>query len=410
MNGARNFEITVLGATGWTATICAHHVAKTQPTNLTWCIAGRSAHKLQQLADNLSSLYPDRKAPEIAIVPSMDDPGLIDLVRNTRVLINGVGPYHRYSTPVVEACAKNGTHYVDFSTETLWIAEMVERFHADAQHSGAVMIPAISLSSAPSDLVAWLIVNATKDDHQDAHVAEVVCSGRLDMIGMQGGSFETVLGVMGKYGIGWQLHGDSWIMTTQQKPASVAKGVSVFGYRSDPVLGPLATSFVAKGNASVVQRSAGLDPQLYGRDFVFKEYMPTSGFFGAALIHVVTKLGIFLLAIPWVRSLLRRLAFAPGTGPDREESRAGEGVEFTAVGYSSLPGTKPVAKARFAYKGALVDISAILAVEAAATLLAVDQNGRWQARGRGLVTPSTLGMPLIERLKSIGVVIDVEVL
>lgn len=35
------------------------------------------------------------------------------LVRRTRVVINCVGPYHLYSTPVVEACAKNGTHYVD---------------------------------------------------------------------------------------------------------------------------------------------------------------------------------------------------------------------------------------------------------------------------------------------------------
>lgn len=35
------------------------------------------------------------------------------LARKTRLLINTVGPYHLYSTPVVEACAKNGTHYLD---------------------------------------------------------------------------------------------------------------------------------------------------------------------------------------------------------------------------------------------------------------------------------------------------------
>lgn len=47
------------------------------------------------------------------------------LVRRTRLVINCVGPYHLYSTPVVEACAKNGTHYVD-------VLVLPESFHARA--------------------------------------------------------------------------------------------------------------------------------------------------------------------------------------------------------------------------------------------------------------------------------------
>lgn len=35
------------------------------------------------------------------------------LAQKTRLVINCVGPYHLYSTPVVEACAVTGTHYVD---------------------------------------------------------------------------------------------------------------------------------------------------------------------------------------------------------------------------------------------------------------------------------------------------------
>lgn len=35
------------------------------------------------------------------------------LAQRTRLVINCVGPYHLYSTPVVEACAVTGTHYVD---------------------------------------------------------------------------------------------------------------------------------------------------------------------------------------------------------------------------------------------------------------------------------------------------------
>jgi short subunit dehydrogenase-like uncharacterized protein len=38
---------------------------------------------------------------------------LNELAQKTRLIINCIGPYHLYSTPVVEACATQGTHYVD---------------------------------------------------------------------------------------------------------------------------------------------------------------------------------------------------------------------------------------------------------------------------------------------------------
>lgn len=43
----------------------------------------------------------------------LNDEQLGGLVRKTTVLLNCVGPYHLYSSPVVKACAVNGTHYVD---------------------------------------------------------------------------------------------------------------------------------------------------------------------------------------------------------------------------------------------------------------------------------------------------------
>ncbi|WAO91906.1 Sacchrp-dh-NADP domain-containing protein [Fusarium falciforme] len=154
MASTEPYEITVLGATGWTATICAEHIAKTFPTTTRWCIAGRSADKLERLRQSLRAINPDRLEPAIHTIPRLDAKSLDPLVVNTKVLINGIGPYHRYGTPVVESCARNGTHYVDFSTETAWIADMIRDYHSLAKQSGAIIIPAISGSSSPSDLVA----------------------------------------------------------------------------------------------------------------------------------------------------------------------------------------------------------------------------------------------------------------
>jgi short subunit dehydrogenase-like uncharacterized protein len=38
---------------------------------------------------------------------------LLPLAKKTRVLISTIGPYWKYGSPVVEACAKSGTHYMD---------------------------------------------------------------------------------------------------------------------------------------------------------------------------------------------------------------------------------------------------------------------------------------------------------
>ena len=61
------------------------------------------------------------------------------LVKKTKVLINTVGPYHLYSTPVVEACAKNGTHYLDVTGESPWVLDMIRKYDETAKASGAIV-------------------------------------------------------------------------------------------------------------------------------------------------------------------------------------------------------------------------------------------------------------------------------
>ncbi|ORY62676.1 uncharacterized protein BCR38DRAFT_345954 [Pseudomassariella vexata] len=407
----REYDITVLGATGWTAAICAEHITRTFPTTLKWCLAGRSRSKLLSLSDHLRALNPDRLAPVIHTIPELTAEQLNPLAQQTKILINGIGPYHAYSTPVVAACASSGTHYVDFSTETPWIVDMVKSYDSIAKGSGAIIIPAISNCSSPSDLVAWMLATWVKGNQPPGEtINHVLCSGRLTMLGMQGGSLMTLLGVAEKYGIGQYNSGDAWAMSSQQRPQKHVSWPSqrLTGYLYDDTLGHLTTSIVAGSNEAVVQRSAGLKPDLYGPDFTFREYQPASGMMGAILVHILTKLGILLLATPWFRAFLRWFSYEPGSGPDRETSRKKERMDFSAIGF--LKGhRKPVAAARFTYNGALVDISAILAVEAAGTLLELNLDSNSSPlRPRGMCTPSTLGMPFVERLRQVGVEILVE--
>lgn len=49
----------------------------------------------------------------IVTFTKLDQGEVEPMVQKTCVVINGIGPFHRFSTPIVAACAKSGTHYID---------------------------------------------------------------------------------------------------------------------------------------------------------------------------------------------------------------------------------------------------------------------------------------------------------
>lgn len=108
----RQYECVVFGATGYTGKYASEHFTTNAPTDLKWAIAGRSKQKLEKLASELRVLNQDRQQPGIEIASVTKD-DLVRLARKTKVLISTVGPYHKYGTVAFEACAENGTHYVD---------------------------------------------------------------------------------------------------------------------------------------------------------------------------------------------------------------------------------------------------------------------------------------------------------
>lgn len=65
---------------------------------------------------------------------------------------------------------------------------MIGKYHGIAKQSGAAIIPAISISSSPSDLMAWLLASYTHEHTVPGGrtVDEVLGSGELTMLGMQG--------------------------------------------------------------------------------------------------------------------------------------------------------------------------------------------------------------------------------
>lgn len=71
MAASREFDLVLLGPTGYTGKLCAEHIVKNFPTNLKWAVAGRSLAKIEGVAKDLKSLNPDRVDPGIYLTTAI---------------------------------------------------------------------------------------------------------------------------------------------------------------------------------------------------------------------------------------------------------------------------------------------------------------------------------------------------
>ncbi|HEX7358997.1 MAG TPA: saccharopine dehydrogenase NADP-binding domain-containing protein [Bryobacteraceae bacterium] len=101
----RQFDIVLYGATGFTGRQAVRYLTENAPTGLAWAIAGRDRKKLDSLQGCISVLVAD-----------ISERSAIDrLISKTRVLISTAGPFSLYGGPIVDACVRFGTDYVDIT-------------------------------------------------------------------------------------------------------------------------------------------------------------------------------------------------------------------------------------------------------------------------------------------------------
>lgn len=77
----REYEVILLGATGYTGKIVGEWFVKHLPQDLKWAVAGRNATKLQAVIDELAQIDPNRRKPGKVNCRSDDIPGS----SNTRI-------------------------------------------------------------------------------------------------------------------------------------------------------------------------------------------------------------------------------------------------------------------------------------------------------------------------------------
>lgn len=196
-------DITVYGATGFVGKyICQYLLAsaKANDVPLKLVLAGRNKTKLEQ---RMASLMLDVDATdgknnkstlEILVADSSDLHGLTQMAESTRVVIACAGPFEKYGTNVVAACATTGADYVDITGEFYWVAQMRQQFGAAARKSGARIIPLCGFDSVPTDISLLGAVEALRDARGRDTQVESGKTWTYAAGGMNAGTVHTMLG------------------------------------------------------------------------------------------------------------------------------------------------------------------------------------------------------------------------
>ncbi|MCY1083254.1 saccharopine dehydrogenase family protein [Archangium lansingense] len=401
--GAREFDLILFGATGFTGRLVAEYLVKKRPS-LRWALAGRSFGRLERVRNELATLEPSAKELPLLVGNSMDRAAMDRLVRRTRVLCTTAGPYARYGSALLGACAEQGTDYCDLTGETHWVREMIDTHHARAVETGARIVPSCGFDSIPSDLGVLML-----------HEALVARGGRLAeahyrVLRMKGaasgGTIASALHAAERMGDPSvrRVLADPYALNPEGARSGPGPEDS-FRPRKDPETGRwLAPFFMAPVNTRVVRRSNALLDQAYGHEFRYDETVDVGAGFTGLARAAMTSAGMVMsgaVAFAPVRMLAARLLPAPGEGPSREEREGGWfDIELLGVGTAGERVRARVGAKQDPGYGATSWM-----LGESALCLAQDELPR---RG-GLLTPaSCMGMKLVERLRAIGMTFQVE--
>lgn len=397
---SRENDIVLYGATGFVGRLIAAYIAEHAPAGMRVGLAGRSKSRLEAVRSQLPLAAHGWALIE---ADSEDADSIAALAANTRVLLTTVGPYAKHGLPVVEACARAGTHYADLAGEVSFIREAIDRYDVLARMNGVRIVHSCGYDSVPSDLAVLLLHRAAEADGAGG-LAEVQLVARAKG-GLSGGTLESMRGQLDAMRSSTALRSlaaDPYALspdrtrepTTQQPPDAGPVRRSADGTWTAPFI-------MAPVNTRIVRRSNALQGWAYGRSLQYGEVMGVAPGPAGAVIARAMAVGLRAftgaMAFPPTRRVLDRCLPAPGTGPSISTQRAGwfhsqvtacteNGQRYQAI--AAGPGDPGYAAT---------------AVMAGETALALALDGDRLPTAKGSLTPATaLGNVLIERLRAAG--------
>ena len=399
----RKYDLILYGATGFVGrqTVASIGAQVRQAHGgLRWAIAGRNRDKLEQVRQACGE---DAASAGIVVADADDSRALNALARNATVVLSTAGPFDLYGGKLVAACVRHGTHYVDITGETPWVAGLIAEHHAQAAADGTRIIPCCGFDSVPSDLGAWMMVQAMQQRHG---LPCVDVKAAFSMRGgLNGGTLASALNMMAS-GQGERMADPFLLNPPGTRPADVQRHADPQLPCNDPDLNAWLAPFVmGPVNTRVVRRSAALLG--YGNGFHYQEYLrvgtgPLAGM-AAASVSGGMQASRLATGLSGVRALARRFAPKPGEGPS-ESTMDGGSFRCELVGKSA---SGHVLRGRIADRGDPGNRATTRMVCTAALALVLERDRLPQAGG--VLTPASgLGQVLVDRLRAQGMTLELD--
>jgi len=312
VEGQRQFDLVLFGATGFTGGLTASYLAAHGPREMRWALVGRNRSKLEAVAARLAA-GSDGPQPEIVVADAADREAMRRVAESTRVVITTVGPYALYGEPLVAACAAAGTDYVDLTGEPEFVDRMWIEHHAEAERSGARIVHCCGFDSIPHDLGAYFTVKQLPEG-----VPLTVNGYVRSNASFSGGTYHSAINGFGR--ARQTLSAAKERRRAESRPSGREIHSAPARIRRNGRLGgwtvPLPTI-----DGPVVRRSAAALDR-YGPDFTYGHNMVAKHLATVGAIAAGVGTGFTLAQLPPTRKLLLKMK-TPGEGPSeakREQS------------------------------------------------------------------------------------------
>jgi short subunit dehydrogenase-like uncharacterized protein len=331
-------------------------------------------------------------------------------------VISTTGPFELYGSPIVEACAKFGTHYADITGEVNWSKHMKLAWEATSKRTGAKIVSLCGSDAIPWDLSTFAMEEALKEEGEEevTFVDELVSQA-------SGGTIATLLlNLLGGSRGQPVVDIDPFLRLPDGSvsPLKFTFNPSFFPVRiSQPLfLSGLYGGFFALSSSNAALVSTGVAQRQLTQSLIYNEYARYQNFLSALTSNI-----ILVSALPWFLNpvteffLTRYLLPKSGEGPTMEDME--QNYFGCTVGYGiGSKGTKietilyfPEDQGYLCTARMVVESALCLALQSSTELMTSDEAASTTSstpanNGRGgFWTPSNaMGHELFRRLQNTG--------
>lgn len=144
-------KFLLYGANGYTGQLIAENANQ---FGLEPILAGRSELKIKSLAEQLGYDYKIFALDEISKLDAA--------LENVSIVLNAAGPFQYTAQPIIEACIRTQTHYLDITGE-IPVFELAAKFNDIAKEKGVLIMPGVGFDVVPTDCLALFLKNQLPD-------------------------------------------------------------------------------------------------------------------------------------------------------------------------------------------------------------------------------------------------------